>query len=98
MWVQIYFFACPRLARNYFAVEASSATSERLFSQADLVVASIRNRISGDTAADIIFLHHQHQSMKHNNFRLCQAVRGSFAVQRVVGGVSSFCKRMSLVR
>ena len=96
MWVQIYFFACPRLARNYFAVEASSATSERLFSQADLVVASIRNRISGDTAADIIFLHHQ--SMKHNGCKLCQAVRGSFAVQRVVGGVSSFCKRMSLAR
>lgn len=51
-----------RLARKYLAVQASSAASERLFSQAGLVVTAKRNRMTGDTAADIIFLH---ESLKH---------------------------------
>ena len=44
-----------RLARKYLAGQASSAASERLFSQAGLVVTAKRNRMTGDTAADIIF-------------------------------------------
>ena len=41
--------ACPWLIRMYFAVQASPAASERLFSQTGLVVASNRNCMSGDT-------------------------------------------------
>ena len=51
-----------KLARKYLAVQASTAASERLFSQAGVVVTSNRNRMSGDTAADITILP---ESIKH---------------------------------
>ncbi|CAN0493112.1 unnamed protein product [Scytosiphon promiscuus] len=51
-----------KLARKYLAVQASSAASERLFSQAGLVLTDKRNRMSGETAANVVFLH---ESIKH---------------------------------
>ena len=41
----VFLFLPARLARKYFAVQASSAASEPFFSQAGLVVASNRNRM-----------------------------------------------------
>ncbi|CAN0433173.1 unnamed protein product [Laminaria digitata] len=45
------------LARKYLAVQASSAASERVFSQGGLVVTKKRNRLSGEMVGDIVFLH-----------------------------------------
>lgn len=41
-----------KLARMYLAVQASLAASERLFSQAGLVITDKRNRMSGETAGE----------------------------------------------
>ena len=46
-----------KLAREHLEVQASSAASERLCSQAGLVNTDKSSRMSGETAADIIFLH-----------------------------------------
>ena len=43
-----------KLARKFLAVQASSTASERLFSQAGLVVPAKRKRMSGEMAADIL--------------------------------------------
>ena len=45
-----------KLARKYLAVQASSAASKRLFSGGNTITKK-RNRLSGEMAADIIFLH-----------------------------------------
>ena len=54
----------PTLSRVAFkyllqgvAVQAMSAASERLFSEAKLVVTDKRNRLKDDNVEDIIFLH-----------------------------------------
>lgn len=51
------------LALKYLALQASSATPERIPSVGGLVVTITRNRLSEDRVADIVFLH---ESMKHN--------------------------------
>lgn len=44
-------------ARKYLAIQASSAASERLFSVAGSTITAKRNRLTGEHASDIIFLH-----------------------------------------
>ena len=51
------FLNVAKLARKYLAVQASSAASERLFSVGGNTITKKRNRLSGEMAADIIFLH-----------------------------------------
>ncbi|CAN0515879.1 unnamed protein product, partial [Laminaria digitata] len=46
-----------KLARKYFAVQASSAASQRLFSVGGNTITKKHNRLSGEMTADIIFLH-----------------------------------------
>ncbi|CAM9889604.1 unnamed protein product, partial [Laminaria digitata] len=51
---------CPtvaKLARNHLAVQASSTASESLFSVGGSTITKKRNHLSGEMAADIIFLH-----------------------------------------
>lgn len=57
-----------KIARKYLAVQASSAASERLFSVDGntVAVAEKRNRVSGERAADIIFLH---ENMEHKRWQ-----------------------------
>lgn len=45
------------LARKYLAVQASSASSEHLFSTSGNTITAKRKRLSGDRASDILFLH-----------------------------------------
>ena len=45
-----------KLARNYVAVQASSAASKGLFSVGGNTITKKRNRLSGETAAHIFFL------------------------------------------
>ena len=45
-----------QLARMYLAIPATSAPSERLFSQAGLTIANDRASLLPETAADIVFL------------------------------------------
>ena len=93
MWVHHIFFSHGWLPRRCSAVQAlSSSTSERLFPQAALVVASNRNRMSGDTSAGIIFF--RHQSVKHNSFKMC-ALLLMQSVSSVVCHTSKyFCKHV----
>ncbi|CAN0004468.1 unnamed protein product, partial [Sphacelaria rigidula] len=51
------------LARKYLAIQASSAASKRISSVDGLEVTKTRNGLSGERAADIVFLH---ESVKHN--------------------------------
>ncbi|CAM9275672.1 unnamed protein product, partial [Phaeothamnion confervicola] len=46
-----------RLARELLPIPATSAASERVFSTAGLTIDKRRNRLSADTAADLVFLH-----------------------------------------
>ena len=45
------------VALKYLAVQATSAASERLFSEAKLVLTDKRNRLKDDNVEDVIFLH-----------------------------------------
>ncbi|CAN0283615.1 unnamed protein product [Scytosiphon promiscuus] len=46
-----------KVAFKYLAVQATSAASERLFSEAKLVLTDKRNRLKDDNVEDIVFLH-----------------------------------------
>ena len=96
MWVQIFF--CLPLAGSKVFCGPSLVGSIGTCIFAGLVVASNRNRISGDKSAqtDIIFLHQQ--STKH--LKLCQAVYvcGSFAAKQSSSVVCQLPVSMSLVR
>jgi hypothetical protein len=45
-----------RMARDYLAIPATSAPSERLFSQAGRTISEQRNRLKGDTACALLCL------------------------------------------
>ena len=44
------------IARNYLQIPASSASSERFFSQGALIISKLRNRLNKDTFEKIISL------------------------------------------
>ena len=44
------------IARNYLQIPASSASSERFFSQGALIISKLRNRLNKDTFKKIISL------------------------------------------
>jgi hypothetical protein len=44
------------IARKYLAIPASSASSERFFSQGALIISKLRNRLNKDTFEKIICL------------------------------------------
>ena len=44
------------IARKYLAIPASSASSERFFSQGSLIISKLRNRLNKDTFEKIICL------------------------------------------
>lgn len=50
------FFYLHRVVRQYLSAPPSSVPSERLFSSAGLVYDELRNRLSGETAAKLIFI------------------------------------------
>ena len=45
------------MSTEYLAVQAMSAASERLFSEAKWVLTDKRNRLKDDNVEDVIFLH-----------------------------------------
>ena len=55
-----------KLARTYLAVQATSAPSERVFSQAALVIEAKRNRLAPATASKLLFIK---ENWKHSEDR-----------------------------
>ncbi|CAN0449174.1 unnamed protein product [Ectocarpus sp. 12 AP-2014] len=60
MQKQEMFPTLSKLAVKYLAVQATSAASERLFSEAALVITAKRNRLNDVNAENIIFLSSNH--------------------------------------
>lgn len=53
-----------KMAREYLAVQVSSAPLERLFSAAGVAITEKRRKMGGEKAADIIFLHENMKNKK----------------------------------